>query len=263
MQKKILLSCLLASGLFQTLYAGEMGAQEDRRLFKPFLVGEAAYSWPMVSGVNVELQNTGYIHATIQNQGWGGRFGAGAARTLGHSPYALTFEGGLMYNDHISVQPRVMLTNGYDVIPSSKVIGATFDQYGLDLLAGLQYERPKYMLFVKAGALLENLRTRLSVSMYDMLQYNRRQANFRPNTQQTLNVNVGQAMPEVKVGGGYRFNDHWTLTGSWMHAFGGTLAIRGNQMNLASNSVSIGDVVLSLNNPTINAAMFGFQYQFS
>jgi hypothetical protein len=76
-------------------------------------------------------------------------------------------------------------------------------------------------------------------------------------------VNIGQVMPEIKLGGGYHVTDNWGVTAAWMHAFGGTMGVQADNIGLSSGSVSIGSAVMSLNNPTINSVMFGVEYLFS
>ncbi len=256
MRNKVLLSSMLLA--CAASYAGDMGPVESYNL-KPFILGEAAYSWPQVEGMSMRLTNA-TITSDIQNQGWGGRLAAGLMRQISEK-FALSFEGGLIYNDHIAVNP-IIHYNGAQIKLDQPIFSGSFDQYGLDLLGGISYVRPKYDLFFKAGALLENMRSRISVSSNAVLTGNNRQQNFVKGATQTINTNVGQVMPEIKLGGAYHYSEDWSVTASWMHAFGGTLSSGGN-MDLTSGAVRIGGVNLSLNNPTINSVLFGVQYNFS
>lgn len=262
MRKKIILSLMLSACASSALYAGAMGPVElVEPAFKPFLIGEAAYSWPQVSGLNVDFQNLAHLNSNAQVQGWGGRVAAGIMRSISER-FALSFEGGLMYNDHINFEPRFTVS-GAQVIPPGNVITANFDQYGFDMLAGLIYTQPKYDLFFKAGALFENMRSKVGVNMSEILRNNRRQGNFVAGASQQMNINVAQVMPEIKLGGNYHVNENWAVTASWMHAFGGTLGISADQINLTSGSATIGSIAAHLNNPTINSVMFGVEYLFS
>jgi hypothetical protein len=258
MRNKILLSSVLLACATSATYAGDMGPVESYP-FKPFILGEAAYSWPQVSGLSVN-SNLGYIGSTQTVQGWGGRLAAGLMRHVSEK-FALSFEGGLMYNDHITIDP-VVHAQGANISVPGLMMGS-FDQYGLDLLAGINYVKPKYDIFFKAGALFENMRTQVSVNTNKILYNNDRQNYFIPTAQQTINTNIGQVMPEIKLGGAYHVNEDWSLTAAWMHAFGGTLSMYSDQMNLTSGSISIGNIALSLNNPTIDSVLFGVQYSFN
>ncbi len=249
----VLLTCAAAAAC-----AGDMGPVESYG-FKPFVLGEAAYSWPQVTGFSVN-SSLGYISSTEKVQGWGGRLATGISRQLSEK-FALSFEGGLMYNDHIASIPRISMSGVTIELPKD-VLGGSFDQYGFDLLGGINYVRPKYDLFFKAGALFENLRASIGVNANAMLQNNYRQDHFVRTQTQILNANIAQVMPEIKLGGAYHFNEDWSMTASWMHAFGGTLGFSANELDLQTGSFSIGGLDLDLNNPTINAVMFGLQYNF-
>lgn len=257
MRNKVLLSSMLLACVAS--YAGDMGPIESYNI-RPFVLGEAAYSWPQVDGLDVNT-SIGNITSQSKTQGWGGRLAAGLMRQISEK-FALSFEGGLMYNDHVSIEPLVH-SQGVIVTLPSRAIGGSVDQYGLDLLVGIDYVRPKYDLFFKAGALFENMRTKLSVDTNELLMYNTRRVDFVRGANQTLNTNVGQVMPEIKLGGAYHFNEDWSFTAAWMHAFGGTLAFGSDNLDLASGAVSIGDINFDVNNPTINAVLFGIQYNFS
>lgn len=259
MRNKVLSTMLLTCAA-AAAFAGDMGPVESYT-FKPFILGEAAYSWPTVAGFSVN-SNIGYISSREEVQGWGGRLAAGVSRQISEK-FALSFEGGLVYNDHIASIPRVE-THGVVVeLPNGAVMGGSFDQYGFDLLGGIAYTRPKYDLFFKAGALFENLRTSVGMDTHSMLQGNVRQDYFGAGKTQALDVNVGQVMPEIKLGGAYHFNEDWSITASWMHAFGGTLGFSADELDFRTGLFSVGNLNLSLNNPTINAVMFGLQYDFS
>jgi hypothetical protein len=253
---------MLSACASSSLYAGTMGPVSTvSPTFRPFIIGEAAYSWPEISGININFTNLAKLNSNAQTQGWGGRLGMGVMRSISER-FALSFEGGLMYNDHVNLQPVFQVT-GAQVTPSTSVIHINFDQYGFDLLGGIVYTRPKYELFFKAGALFENMRTHLGLNMNKILTNNTRQSTFTANTTQALNLNIGQVMPEIKLGGGYHVTDNWSVTAAWMHAFGGTMGVNSDNISLSSGSVSISNIGLSLNNPTINSVMFGVEYLFS
>lgn len=262
MRNKILLALMLTVCGSSALYAGAMGPESTAvPSFKPFISGEGAYSWPQIDGVHMLLASTGEITTREELQGWGGRFAAGVTRAISER-FALSIEGGLMYNDHVNLRSQVDIA-GTVIIPSTDIVAANFDQYGFDILGGLVYTRPTYDLFAKAGALFENLRVHGSINAHSLLRNNRRQANFLPEANQVLDLNIAQVMPEIKVGGGYHINENWSVTAAWMYAFGGTFGLGASDVSLATNSTTIGDIVLSMNNPTITSVMFGVQYQFN
>jgi len=261
MRQKILLSIMLLICGSSGLYAGTMGAVAKEKEYKPFIIGEAAYSWPDVTGFDVNFTNLARLRSNILINGWGGRIAAGVMRSISDR-FALSFEGGLMYNDHFNVQPVYSVT-GAQVIPEKTTVTMNGDQYGFDLLGGIVYSKPKYDLFFKAGALFENTRTHLAVNLHEILRNNDRRRYFREGSTQAINVNIGQVMPEIKLGGGYHVTDNWSVTAAWMHAFGGTMGFHADDMDLQTNQLSIGNIAANLNNPSINSVLFGVQYFFS
>jgi hypothetical protein len=261
MRNKILLT-LLAAACSSALYAGEMGPIDSEAFFRPFVAGEAGYTWPQVDGYSVSVPNLADIRSHVETQGWGGRLALGVMRPI-YKNFLLSAEGGLAYFDHTAIEPRFVVSNGAQVIPPPNVIQANFDQYGLDLLAGLIYNQPKYDVFFKAGALIDNTRMHVAVNPNQLLQGNRRQPDFTPGALTALNTNIAQAMPEIRLGGSYHVTDNWSVTAAWMHAFGGKLEVYSPEVNLATNTVQVSDLVLSLNNPTMNSVLFGVQYNFS
>ena len=259
MWNKILLSSVLLASATSMTYAGDMGPVESYP-FKPFILGEAAYSWPQTGGINVAT-SFGSVISDTTVQGWGGRLATGLMRQISER-FALSFEGGLMYNDHIAMSPLVK-SQGVTVRLPFDAIRGNFDQYGLDLLAGINFVRPKYDLFFKAGALFENMRTSIDVDTNALMTANIRRDHFVRSAYQSINANVGQVMPEIKLGGAYHFSESWSLTAAWMHAFGGTLEFTSDELNFSSGNFTIGNTNFSLNNPTIDSVLFGIQYDFN
>jgi hypothetical protein len=230
--------------------------------FVPFLAGEASYTWPQIDGYNANFQSLANVTSTVQNQGWGGRFAAGLMHAMSDR-FAYSAEMGWGYYGHVNLEPRFTVSNGAQVIPPANTIGASMDGYGFDMLAGILYTQPKYDLFFKAGALFENLHVNMSVDPRTILRNNRRAENFVPGSTLTLNRNMPQVMPEIKLGGAYHVTENWSATIAWMHAFGGSLGLSAGDLNLASNSVRIGDITANLNSPTLNSVMFGLEYRFA
>ena len=170
MKKKILLALALSTcGISTWSYAGGMGPVKSKQslplpLLVPFLAGEGMYTWPDVAGYNVNILNinsSGEQDATItsteNNKGWGGRLAAG----LMH-PFSQRFSGsaelGWGYYGQMDLDPRITVTSGVQVIPTGSSMRMKLNQYGLDLLAGVVYNQPKYDLFFKVGGLVQNLR---------------------------------------------------------------------------------------------------------
>lgn len=260
MRKKIL-TLAVSTCVSALSYAGDMGPAVMDNHFRPFIIGEAAYSWPQITPTSINLGNGAHVSTTQYTQGWGGRLGAGMMKSVTER-FAYSGEIGWAYHDHTNLDPFITY-QGNSIYPSSKVATFGMDQYGFDILVGLFYTRPSYELFFKVGALAENMRSKMGVDMNLLMTNNSRASDFMPGADQVIHINVTQVMPEIKLGGNYHITENWLATASWMHAFGAKAGFFSNMLNFQSNQVLIGDVNLYLNNPTLNTVMFGFEYRFA
>jgi hypothetical protein len=133
---------------------------------------------------------------------------------------------------------------------SQATIKAMLD--GLDVLAGFSYQLQALELSVKAGALIENARynPRLNLS---------RLASGSLYGSASLDSNVTQVLPEIKVGAAYQIGKNLSLTAAWMHIFGESPSI-----NITINpNFPPGTIAINTQNPTLEAVILGARYTFS
>jgi len=279
MKKQILLAiALLTSGASTLVHAGGMGpVKKTMPVLIPFVAGEGMYTWPAgIEGYHFNIRNyetsTGRQDATFdsddQNKGWGGRFAAGALHPMAEnlSKYAPgrfsgSLEMGWGYYGRVDMEPRVTVASGAQIIPPAGAINLSLNQYGLDLLAGLVYDQPKYDLFFKVGGLVQNLKLKTNFNPRALTAGQAQAVISRFNGEYALNTSFVNVLPELRLGGGYRFYKNWLFTASWMHAFGSTFRLEGPNVDLASGG--IGSVGVKVASPSLNTAMFGFEYRFA
>ncbi|MCH9756527.1 MAG: hypothetical protein K0U37_04985 [Gammaproteobacteria bacterium] len=261
MSKKVLSACALFLAGASASYAGPMGdVKKPLPLFIPFAAAEAMYTWPDVAGFNIGVVGIGTAHSSNDNQGWGGRGAVGALHPMTER-WAGSAEVGWGYYGSVNMKPQVSLAPGVQVTHVGTGFNMKAEQYGFDVLAGIHYMQPKYDLFFKAGALIQNLRVRLAADPTILFQNNTQGlAEAFPGTYQ-LGTTIVNALPEIKLGGGYHINKEWLATVSWMHAFGSTLSF--DAPALRNDPATIGAVAAQISSPTLNTILFGLEYRFS
>ena len=129
-------------------------------------------------------------------------------------------------------------------------ITGNLDRWGLDALVGLLYTQPKYDLYVKAGALFQDLRVSL-------------QGITINQSEGTLSINtiMPAVLPEIKLGAAYHITDKLGANVSWMYAFGGPFGVT-LPYNIINSVAKIGALKSELHNPSMNVLMFGLEYRF-
>lgn len=262
--RNTLIASLILSACGTSALAGAMGPVSSHVLpiFTPFISGEAAYSWPQIGGLQVNVPNMANVSSVNEDHGWGGRLAVGILHAMTER-FAFSGEMGWGYYGNTNVEPRFGVS-GVQVIPSQDTLSMSLDQYGFDVLAGMLYLQPRYDLFFKAGALFENMQLRTSVQPAVLLTGSSYAGQFVQNgVNSTFKFNMGlpQVMPEIKLGGAYHVTDNWSVNAAWMHAFGGNLSVSAPSLNFATPSYS--NLTIELHNPSLNTIMFGLEYRFA
>ncbi len=252
--------CFLLSVLTTTaLHAGGMGAVASSKPFiTPFLGAEAAYTWSGIDGYNINVVNEGLFTNEKTNQGWGGRISAGLLDKVSEQ-FSASAEMGWAYYGRVVLKPKFIVNTGVAVTPTSNTSQSNMDQYGLDLLAGIVYTKPKYDLFFKAGALFENLRINAKLDLSQIVAQSPTLVS-QWDGPTALRLNFPQVLPEIKLGGAYHITETTLATVSWMHAFGSTFSVEAPSMHF--NPTRVGNLTLNLQSPTLNSVMFGLEYRF-
>ncbi|MDX2346285.1 MAG: hypothetical protein QNK11_05395 [Legionella sp.] len=263
------LTALLCAS-FTTAYAGPMGKpKEPLPVLIPFLAGEGMYTWPQGNaGLDVSVPGIGDFNATTNKVGWGGRIAAGALHPLSEK-WAGSAEVGWGYYGSFSSVPSVTFASGTSSAARARVTASSLGNslnsystlYGFDILAGLYYLRPKYDLFFKAGALVQNFRTKIFINPTGLIGHTLGQSvNRFPGTYQ-LNANIVNVLPEIKLGGGYHVKKNWLVTAAWMHAFGRKLDT--SKLGMTVNPFTITKFSGFIYTPTLNTVLLGLEYRFA
>jgi len=278
MKKKILLAIALSACSVSTVVnAGGMGPllTKPAPYFVPFLAGEGMYTWPEIDGYRIRVTNiatsTGTESAVFtsqpDNKGWGGRLAVGMMHFMSGQlqPFAGSVEAGWGYYGKVNLVPRVTVSSGVQVIPSGNSISASTEQYGVDLLAGLIYDQPMYDVFVKVGALIQNLKFRSSINPDALASGRTSTLLSRLDGTYTPNLMAVNVLPMIRLGGGYHVDKQWLVTASWMHAFGSTLSITAPDINFGTGNTlgGLGRISAQVASPTLNTVMFGIEYRFT
>lgn len=241
--KKLLFISILSTCSFSTVaFAGGMGEPTD--CCSAFLAVEGGYAWNNITGYDFSIIGAnGRFISTESNDPYAARISAGVINML-NSEIAITGEFGWGYYGKTTQNPEPsgLVTQ----LPATLSISQTLD--GFDTLVGIAYVQDFYSLSLKAGALIQNIRTDSS-------------ANFNPfgfAVFNTLNVKTIKtaALPEIKVGAAYNFNPNWAITAAYM------LAVGGSPQTTGTFDITTGAASLTINteNPTLNVFMAGIQY---
>ena len=231
------------------VYAGEMGVVGDAvSPLTSFFVFEGGYTWNKIQGFDfTTLAPDGRIRSSEKKQGATGRIGAGMMHSFNDN-FAVSTEIGYGYYGRTTLNPVLTGFVANVNLPASLVIKQNIS--GFDALAGVAYLDPEYCysVFLKAGALVQNVNTNTT-------------AHFFPLGIAALNGSLNQKMnhtgvlPEVKIGGGYYFDNNWALIASYVHAFGASPKTTGT-INFANLNSSI---TINRENPSLNTVLVGVQ----
>ncbi|MDF1827151.1 MAG: hypothetical protein P1U39_02610 [Legionellaceae bacterium] len=278
---KILLALAITACTASTLvHAGGMGAAkktapQPKPFLIPFLAGEGMYTWPQVDGYHATLLNASVGGQTQDvtltsdnvNRGWGGRLAGGFLHPMSGRMHSFlgSLEAGWGYYGSMDMNPVAKLSSGTSVMISTSDAQMTMKQYGVDLLAGLVYDRPDFDLFFKAGALIQNLKMSVlanpqAIASASGVPFGRLVSALQGKY--AIAPTMVNVLPMLRLGGGYHINKNknWLVTASWMHAFGSTLNIRIPDINFASSS--LGGLNAKLASPSLDSVMFGLEYRF-
>jgi hypothetical protein len=260
MIKKLISACVLSCCSFVTAYAGTMGEVKPLPVLIPFVAGEGMYTWPDVDGFHINILNVGTFDSVKDENGWGGRLAAGVIHPL-TEVFSGSAEVGWGYYGSVDMHPRITLNSGVRVQPTANSFNVNINQYGFDVLAGLLYTRPNYDLFVKVGALIQNLRFKAVINPTGMTSGVASAFATRLNGTYGMHMTLVNALPELKLGGAYHLSDNWLATLAWMHAFGSSLSV--NAPNLGIQPIAVGSIHAHIQSPTINTILFGLEYRFN
>lgn len=240
MKKIIINSLITVMSYSASVSAGAMGTIDQAACFKSFLAAEGGYTWNQVKGYNLNI--TGFDTQFVSQEktsGGTGRLSAGLIRQV--DELGLSSEIGFGYYGRVTSTPSLTVLGEALTLPN---LNNKSTLTGLDVLVGVAYidQDYGYSLYFKAGGLVENMSTNFDATLT------------------TLDIsesgNVTAALPEIKVGGTYDFDENWSLTASYLHAFGSSPRTHGT-LDLTTLTTHLN---ANTQNPSISSVLVGIQY---
>ncbi|WP_173236533.1 hypothetical protein [Legionella antarctica] len=237
MKKITLISLFSALSCSAFIHAGGMGEQSFSNA--GFISLEGGYTMNTIDNYNFNIVGFNQAFSSIKStQHYTGILSAGMLFMM-DDLFAVTSELGWGYYGRTTLDPAFV---GFGNLTIEHTLT------GFDALIGIAYIQPSYSLFLKGGALIQNMQIKTSVESYD--------PTFPLANGFTSKINHTAALPEIKIGASYNFDTNWSLTGAYIFAMGSTPQSTGFldettfTSNLTSNNL----------NPTINALVLGIQY---
>lgn len=205
-----------------------------------FATVEGGYTWNTLGDTTV---NT--VTASKSDSGASGRAAVGAAHySTSNSDLSYTAEAGWGYYGKTEYSSSTRGIDAKDYI------------YGIDFLAGVNYAASSmFDLFLKAGALLENIRLDQSTDLSKFIA-----GGTVTGTDNEITT-VSSVVPEIKLGGVYNFTEAWGISLAYMHAFGNNVSMTISKTHGADSSVS--DTTVTGAPASLNNVMLGLRYRFS
>ncbi len=244
MKKLTLLSLVSTLSLSSFAFAGGMGCNNSSFCGSAFIGLEGGYSWNAIDGYNFNLVGAGTSVTSVEDDdGYTGRLSAGIISAI-DDQFAVSGEVGWGYYGRTNLTPSFV--GPFPAIPGVLTMSQTLT--GFDTLLGVAYTHPNFSLFLKAGALIQNMQTKTFAGI----------SPFGLPVLDTLNIesNSTQVLPEVKLGGAWNFNENWAVTASYLFALGDSPVVTGD-FNVNTGRVGIN---VNTQNPSINSVLFGIQY---
>ena len=238
--KKIASICA-ASVLFSSsfVYAGSMG-EDGSSCFAPFVSLEGGYTANKINGYSFSSNVDTITYTSVKKKDqYTGRLAVGILSMM-DDQFGFTGELGWGYYGRTTLTPPtgLLLT-----IPAS--VSSRYTLTGFDALLGAAYIQTYYSLFFKAGAVIQNMQEN-STSYPNIASI--AVANIKHNSTAVL--------PAIKLGIGYNIDYNWTITGSYLFAYG---ASRSTSISYDGTADAY---TLNANNqnPMMNTLMLGIQY---
>ena len=240
MKKITLISLISALSCSALVHAGGMGEQTcgtGSTCNAGFVSLEGGYSVSSIGNYNFTITGVPSSFSSVKKtQHYAGRLAAGMI-TMMDEQWGMTGELGWGYYGRTTLNPNLVLA-GFDFTMKHTITG-------FDALIGLAFVQPSYSISLKAGAMIQNLQvqTTSNFSAFDL-------PLFEDNK-----TNQTAALPEIKLGAAYNFDNNWSLTAAYLVAFGSSPKTTGNYDGIDRLTFNSNNL-----NPTINALLLGIQY---
>lgn len=269
MQKFVAIGVLTFS-VVSFAYAGVMGPVAMTPTLYTFVGAEGGYTWNDIDGITFNSQDSGgddfFENGTTSSKNSGGsaRLYAGLMRLIYSDWLYFSGEVSWGYYGKTTLTLNFTTNNPNSGDPNGTTLTDTFN--GFDALIGLVYNQPRYDLFLKAGALLQNSNLKGDVIVNQAPNPNN---SSYSNTLVGVKLTLPQNLPEIKVGGAYHVNDHIAVSASYAHAFGFPTQLNVDATNCNGNSPfcqggTINNTLVNANvNPSLDIVMLGLQFRFA
>lgn len=242
MNKLTLVSLASVLSCSALVHAGGMGCNTGQMNGGAFFGLEGGYAQNNIDGYNFTLFPSGVIVSSVEDkQNYVFRLSAGMMNQM-DDQFAVSGELGWGYYGKTSFTPSFNIPF---TLAAPNAFTSSHTITGFDALVGMLYTQPSFNLYLKAGAMLQNVRNKTTANFY----------GFNLVDTQTTSSNSSAALPEIKVGGAYNFNENWALTVSYMYVFGGNPEVTGN----FNTTTGVSNLVVDTENPGLSAAMIGLQ----
>ena len=242
MNKLTLIPLISALSCSSLVHAGGMGEQSGLLGTSGFASLEGGYAVTSIDNFifTVTGPGGGSISSTITKQHYAIRLAGGLINMI-DDQFAVTSELGWGYYGKDTLNP-----SGSDF--GSLIIEHTIT--GFDALVGIAYIQPNYSLSLKAGAMIQNMTTKTTASGEVAGLFSTGFSSL------VTKVNQTAALPEIKLGGSYNFDNNWSLTAAYLVALGSANKISAS----FDPGTGTGTLVSDSLNPTMNALLLGIQF---
>ena len=245
MKKLSVLSLITALSCSSLTHAGCMGDQSAQCGASAFISLEGGYTVTAEEDYHFTITGTNNtLSSIVENQHYSGRLAAGMMNMV-DDQWGVTGELGWGIYGTTTLNP--------DALPAFTGFGTyTIERTltGLDALVGIAYVQSNFSVSFKAGALIQNMTTTTtSTGNFVFL-------NFNIYDSYTYKTNQTAALPEIKLGAAYNFDNNWALTAAYIFAYGGTSKTSGEYNPLPGRST----VVVDNLHPGMNSLLVGIQY---
>jgi hypothetical protein len=242
MKKIALLSLISSVSISSFVYAGEMGNEDCAPT--AFASLEGGYTGNKINGL--ELTNvTSSVTSEKKKTQTSVRLAAGVISMI-DDQFGITGELGWGYYGQTTFNFPVTSA----IVGSSLSLSSEHSLYGFDALIGASFIQTYYSLYFKVGGLIQNLQQNNTSVYID--------PNLNPNNY-SLNEkhNSTAVLPALKLGAAYNIDSNWSITGSYLLAYGATT---GTTITYTPSAINKLVVDVNTQNPTMNTFMIGIQY---
>lgn len=237
MNKITLISLISALSCGSLTHAGSMGGEITN---SGFIALEGGYVVNSIKNYDFAFIGANTATTSIKsNQNYAGRIGAGMLFMMDEQ-VGITSELGWGYYGRTTLKPATGVLDTFTI---------KYTITGFDALIGIAYIQPSFSLSFKAGALIQNMQTQTNEIFNDGVLF-ANTLNFTSKRVQTA------ALPEIKIGAAYNFDNNWAITGAYVFAAGSSPRLTGT-FNVTTFNATLID---NTQNTTLNVGLLGIQY---